>query len=94
METPKVSECSAAECAYNSDGMCHAMAITVGDVSSPQCDTYCTSSMKGGDYSCIATVGACKVSNCLHNMDLECQAPSIRVGHQGGEVDCLTFCAE
>ncbi len=94
METPKVSECQASECAYNSDNMCHAMAVTIGNDTHPQCDTYCISSMKGGDFSSCACVGACKVANCLHNMDLECQAPSIRVGHQGDEVDCLTFCAE
>jgi len=94
METPKVSECQATECAYNSDNMCHAISITIGNGQGPQCDTFCKSQMKGGDYSCIASVGACKVSNCLHNMDLECQAPSIRVGHNGEEVDCLTFCSE
>ncbi len=92
MEMPKVTDCQASECSYNSDGMCHAMAITIGDMTNPQCDTFCQSSSKGGDPTCIALVGACKTTSCTHNMSLECQAPGISVGYQSGEVDCLTFC--
>ncbi len=92
MQMPKVTDCQAMECSYNVDSMCHALAITIGDGSNPQCDTFCQSSSKGGDPTCTATVGACKVKSCMHNLSLECQAPSISVGYQSGQVDCMTFC--
>ena len=49
MEMPKVRKCEVADCAYNMDSTCHAMAITVGDGMRPRCDTFCQSVMKGGD---------------------------------------------
>lgn len=91
MEMSKVSKCEVNDCAYNLDNLCHAMAITVGDSMQPRCDTFCQSATKGGDASCIASVGACKVSSCLYNGDLECQAPEICVGYREQEPDCLTF---
>ncbi len=92
MKMPKVSDCQAIECSYNIDCMCHALAITIGDGSNPQCDTFCHYSSKGGDPTCTGSVGACKVTSCMHNMSLECQSSGISVGYQSGEVDCLTFC--
>jgi hypothetical protein len=91
MEMPKVSECRANECAYNKDGMCHALAITIGDGFRPQCDTFCLSPVEGGDPACTGCVGACKVADCVHNTSLECQAPDVCVGYNEGGVDCLTF---
>ena len=91
MKMPKVSECQVDGCAYNASGMCHAMAITIGDMAHPQCDTFCPESAKGGDESCVAAVGACKTSSCMHNAKLECQASDIQVGYVGSEPDCLTF---
>ena len=91
MEMAKVKECDAAECSYNADKMCHAMAITIGDDANPMCDTFCQSSEKGGNSETLAGVGACKVSACMHNSHLECQCSEIQVGHQGDEVDCLNF---
>ena len=91
MNMPSVAECNVDECAYNSMGMCHALAITIGDGVHPQCDTFCKSSMRGGDQSQMAGVGACKVDCCVHNNALECQANGIVVGRMGDEVDCLTF---
>ncbi|MCK5639697.1 MAG: hypothetical protein KAJ19_02830 [Gammaproteobacteria bacterium] len=41
MEMPKACECDMAECAYNADRLCHAIAITVSDTSRPKCDTVC-----------------------------------------------------
>lgn len=93
MEMPEVSDCQVEMCAYNTDGKCHAMAITIGDTVHPKCDTYVETGTKGGDLDSIAGVGACKVCSCVHNMGLECQATTISVGYQQGEVDCLTFCA-
>ncbi len=92
MEMPKVSRCEVSECAYNMQGLCHAMAITVGNSDHPRCDTFCRSANKGGDMNCIASVGACKTSSCMFNQSLECQASQICVGYKEDEVDCLTFC--
>jgi len=91
MEMPIVSECDVTDCSYNKDNKCHAMAITIGDSVHPICDTYCTSSRKGVDTTCMASVGACKTTTCIHNAGLECSASEICVGFNNGEIDCLTF---
>ena len=91
MEMPKVSECMVSGCAYNGEGMCHALAITVGDTLHPQCDTFCQAPAKGGDMDAIAGVGACKMANCSHNQNLECTASDICVGYHEQEIECLTF---
>lgn len=92
MEMPKVMECDVTQCAYNEKKKCHALAITIGDGSHPHCDTFCQSgSMKGGDMTAMAGVGACKISECRHNDHLECRASSIRVGHLIDDIDCQTF---
>lgn len=91
MNMCKVSSCDVSECAYNSDSMCRAMAITVGDSMNPRCDTYCKSSSKSCDMGCTAGVGACKTSVCSHNQGLECGATEISVGYCGDDVDCMTF---
>ena len=92
MKMPVVNECAVDACAYNLDGACHALAITVGN--GPQaahCDTYFRTSARGGDPSHAGHVGACKMSGCLHNVDLECQAPGISVGFVQDGADCLTY---
>lgn len=89
---PIVSECAIAECAYNSNKACHAIAITIGDGDRPMCDTFFKSSKHGGIKE-TAGVGACKVSACRHNTDFECCASSIRVGHEENYGKCLTFAA-
>lgn len=89
---PGVSECAIAECAYNSNKACHAIAITIGDGDHPMCDTFFKSSKRGGTKE-TAGVGACKVSVCSHNTDFECGAPNIRIGHEKNIGKCLTFAA-
>ncbi|AXE27086.1 DUF1540 domain-containing protein [Streptomyces globosus] len=91
MDMPVVNQCSVEDCAYNRDSACHALAITVGDTRTPHCDTFFTSSRKGGDPATTGRVGACKVSACRHNNNFECNAPGISVGYVQSEVDCLTF---
>ena len=91
MEMSKVSKCDVTDCAYNMNDACHAMAITIGDTVTPRCDTFCQSTIAGGDAGCFASVGACKVFGCTYNRHLECQAPEICVGYKGTEPDCLTF---
>ncbi|MHC4926454.1 MAG: DUF1540 domain-containing protein [Planctomycetota bacterium] len=89
-----VTKCDVSGCSYNSDSLCHALAITIGDESNPMCDTFCEASMKGGDQSSMAGVGACKVACCSHNTSLECDCSEIHVGHKGQEADCLNFEAQ
>jgi hypothetical protein len=87
-----VAECAIAECAYNSNKACHAIAITIGDGDRPLCDTFFISPKHGGIKE-TAGVGACKVSVCRHNTDFECGAASIRVGHEENYGKCMTFAA-
>ncbi len=94
MEMPKVSNCEVSECAYNRKGLCHALAITVGDPAAPHCDTFCGMITKGGDPNSIAGVGACKMTTCKFNDLLECQAPSVSVGYLDDDIDCLTYTAK
>lgn len=91
MKMSKVIKCEVKDCAYNMDNCCHTMAITVGDDMNPKCDSFCPSSIKGGEEDCFAGVGSCKVSGCMYNEDLECCSPGISVGYKGNEPDCLTF---
>ena len=100
VDMPKVTKCSVRKCAYNVEGGCHAKAITIGDGTTPHCDTsfscgsHCHSKMTAG-------VGACKVSGCAFNSDFECQAESIAVGtalratfvKRGEQEDSGTFLA-
>jgi Domain of Unknown Function (DUF1540) len=87
---PGVSECVMDECTYNSNKVCHAIAITIVDGGHPMCNTFFKSSKYGG-LDGTAGVGACKVAACSHNEDFECAALGIRVGHEQGK--CMTFAA-
>ena len=90
-----IAACDCADCAYNKDHSCHAMAITVGgpDDPCPMCDTFLDSARHGGIVDMVAGVGACKVESCAHNESLECAASSIRVATHDGHPDCQTFTA-
>ncbi len=91
MDAPKVERCRVAECCYNRDEMCHALAITVGGRGDhPACDTFCDYGLKGGE-AAMADIGACKVDECAYNQNLECKASGIVVGPAQDEADCLTF---
>ncbi|AZQ70131.1 DUF1540 domain-containing protein [Streptomyces luteoverticillatus] len=93
MEMPQVAVCEVAECAYNEDSACHALAITVGDATRARCDTFFVHPVKGGDTSAVGRVGACHMAGCLHNVGLECQAPGITVAALQDAADCLTYTA-
>lgn len=84
---PQVNRCSVTDCAYNHDGACRTMAITVGGGESPECDTYFVGSRKGGAMAMTASVGACKVERCRFNESYECAA------RQGIQVDWRKDCA-
>jgi hypothetical protein len=87
---PRIIDCQVTDCAYNSDKMCHAMAITVGDAS-PFCDTFLKKEQKGGALDVIGGVGACKVERCKFNDSLECSADGIHVGRHADSAQCDTF---
>ncbi len=91
MDMPVVNACEVGSCSYNRDRNCHALAITVGDSLHAHCDTFFSTSSKGGDPSAPGHVGACKMADCRHNVDLECQAPGIAVGYRQDQADCLTY---
>jgi len=91
MDLPSVSACDATQCAYNTDGDCHARAITVGDSITPHCDTFFETGHHVKNTQHVAGVGACKIAECRHNADLECHADSIKVGVSNGGVTCETF---
>jgi hypothetical protein len=92
MNMPKVKKCDVKQCCYNSNNICHALAINVGGSATPRCDTYTTTcKSKAGDSGATATVGACKVSGCRYNMNLECQASEISVSKGKDPADCITF---
>lgn len=94
MEMSRVDRCMAADCAYNSDSMCHAMASTVGKRQGPACDTFmqvsdeeagkCVSDETGG-------VGACKMADCQFNECLHCGAESVSVMMRESRALCGTF---
>nr|WP_093276070.1 DUF1540 domain-containing protein [Saccharopolyspora shandongensis] len=91
MEMPLVNNCTAESCAFNHDHNCHALAITIGEPTHAQCDTFVGGPFDGGDPNAIGHVGACKMADCRYNDHLECQAPGISVGYQRDIVDCLTY---
>jgi Domain of Unknown Function (DUF1540) len=91
LEMPQVSKCDVAKCGYNSAHQCHAKAITVGDISSPECDTYLPTSGHTSALTSIAGVGACKVIGCKFNKDYECTGDDIQVGRLGSSIRCLTY---
>ena len=69
MEMTQVKSCEVGNCAYNSDHKCRALAITIGDLNNPMCDTFCQSSTKGGFEESVAGVGACKVEACSSDVE-------------------------
>jgi len=91
MELAQVQKCNVTDCAYNVDNACCTPAITVGDETTPRCDTFCHSASHGGEPGLTAKVGACKVAQCIYNESLECQASGISVGYQSDEPMCTTY---
>lgn len=90
IEMPVVASCAVRQCAYNTDGDCHAKAITIGDGVHPGCDTYMRS-RRHSQAQVNAGVGACKVLQCRYNDDFGCTATEIRVDRRGGIPVCVTY---
>ncbi len=93
VEMPLIKKCDATECVYNARSACHAKAITIGDSTKPNCDTFMNGAGHIMNSGIKAGVGACKVSGCTYNSDFECSAESINISQQGGTIHCMTFVA-
>ncbi|NBY20367.1 DUF1540 domain-containing protein [bacterium] len=91
LEMPRVAKCNVSGCAYNSNELCHAKAITIGDVSSPSCDTYFSAESQAAMVKIVAGVGACKVSSCKFNKSYECTVDTVEIGRLGSSIRCLTY---
>src|SRR5574342_145804 len=87
LEMPRVTECTATNCAYNQDG-CHAFAVSIN--ADGGCAAFLQFDDKGG-LDVVAQVGACQRADCVHNSELECHAPAVTVGAGADEADCLTY---
>lgn len=92
IEVPEVQRCEVSECAYNRQNACHALAITVGDLTGHLCDTS-ISMGRHTQHKGTAGIGACRAVDCIHNDDFECQADGVRIGMPGGQAECTTFSA-
>jgi hypothetical protein len=93
MKMAEIKKCDDSECAYNTNKICHAIAITVGDAAGecPLCDTAFKHNKKGGVPEETGGVGACKVESCAYNDSLECSADNIVVKMHTGHAECGTF---
>lgn len=90
VEMPEVKACAATRCVYNLEESCNARAITVGDGSEADCDTFYPGPAHTAKHY-EAGVGACKVIDCRHNDEYECQADAISIGLLQNTAMCETF---
>lgn len=66
VKMPGVSECTIAQCAYNSNKACHAIAIAIGDGVRPVCDRAFNLPRLGGSK---ADKAAHRISAYCHNFE-------------------------
>ncbi|MBI4187123.1 MAG: DUF1540 domain-containing protein [Chloroflexi bacterium] len=89
MNMTGISKCNMSTCAYNKEGSCHTLGITVGPHA--ECNTYVHASSRGGFPEVTGGIGACLASNCKFNSKLECQATKVDVAIDDKHADCKTF---
>jgi hypothetical protein len=89
MNMSVISKCNMSTCAYNMDGGCHTLGITVGPHA--ECNTYVHTSSRGGFPGTHGGVGACMTSSCTFNDRLECKASKVDVAVDEKHADCKTF---
>ena len=89
MDMACISKCNMESCAYNMDGLCHTLAITVGPHA--ECNTYVHASSRGGFSEVSGGIGACLAADCKFNDRLECSAPEIDVSSHDKHADCDAF---
>ena len=92
MNMVSISKGNMPTCAYNMDGACHTLAITVGPHA--ECNTYVHASSRGGFPEVTGGIGACTASSCKFNKLLECQASKVDVAVDAKHADCQTFQAK
>lgn len=92
MNMVSISKCNMSTCAYNLEGCCHTLAITVGPHA--ECNTYVHASSRGGFPEVKGGIGACTASGCKFNDKLECQASKVDVAIDAKHADCKTFLAK
>jgi hypothetical protein len=90
MDMSEVMKCNMVNCTYNSNRICHTLAINVGPHA--ECNTYVTNgNSKSGFKEAKSTIGACLTSDCKFNDSLECRAPNINVAGHAIHADCETY---
>lgn len=89
MNMTVISKCDMSNCAYNKDGGCHTLGITVGPHA--ECNTFVHASSRGGFPEVKGGIGACLASSCKFNNKLECQAVDVNVSTDSKHADCTTF---
>ena len=89
MNMTGISKCNMSNCAYNREGSCHTLGITIG--SHAECNTYVHHSTRGGFPEIKGGIGACLASSCKFNAKLECQATAVNVASDDKHADCATF---
>lgn len=89
MDMTRIRRCEMKSCAYNMDGCCRTLGITVGPHA--ECNTYVHASSRGGYDDINGGVGACLASECKFNDRLECKACDIDVSSHEKHADCETF---
>ena len=89
MNMTAISKCNMSTCAYNKEGACHTLGITVGPHA--ECNTYVHASSRGGFPDIKGGIGACTASSCKFNEKLECQASQVDVDVDAKHADCKTF---
>ena len=92
MEMIGISKCNMSTCAYNKEGNCRTLGITVGPHA--ECNTYVHASARGGFPDVKGGIGACMASSCKFNEQLECRASSVSVATDDKHADCATFKAK
>jgi len=90
MDMTKISNCNMSACAYNKEGKCHTIGITVG--LHTECNTYVHGSVTGGFSEIQGGIGSCLASNCQFNDNLECRAAGVTIAiDEEKHADCKTF---
>ena len=92
MKMVSIAKCTMSTCAYNMEGGCHTLGISVGPHA--ECNTYLHASSRGGFPEVKGGIGACTASGCKFNNKLEWQAPKVDVAVDAKHAGCKTFQAK
>ena len=91
MDISMIFSCNSKICAYNTDGNCHTVGITIGPHA--ECRTFVCRNTKAGFSTTMGVIAACQAADCSFNQDLECHASLVNV--DGNKpAGCSTFYAK